>query len=286
MSLSAWPTWVRCWPPTPACGPGWPPPSAGATTPWHRPPASTPRSSMPWWSSPPAPSPRPPADGFAKVQTLKADMDEGRRRRLSKLGFDQAAAGRAGRAPHPQLHVAGRRGARPGYPAARPLPLLPGTGDTDAAAVHRSEAGDAPAVDVSLDDGSIVEHRYPDPLNFRPCATAKTGSTCPSRRRSTASVRGGAGMQDVFYASSIDQGRTFGRNVRVTDRSIGVYARAIGTTQTRHRLLRHGRLLRLAGQSQKPPEHPVRGTSTARRSSSTGSPDAGEPASDKDGIAG
>ncbi len=42
----------------------------------------------------------------------------------------------------------------------------------------------------------------------------------------------GAGVQDVFYASSTDQGRTFSRNVRVTDRSIdrsiGVYAGAIG----------------------------------------------------------
>jgi len=43
----------------------------------------------------------------------------------------------------------------------------------------------------------------------------------------------GAGVQDVFYASSSDQGRTFGRNIRITDRSIdrsiGVYAGAIGT---------------------------------------------------------
>ena len=43
----------------------------------------------------------------------------------------------------------------------------------------------------------------------------------------------GAGVQDVFYASSSDQGRTFGPNIRVTDRSIdrsiGVYAGAIGT---------------------------------------------------------
>ena len=32
------------------------------------------------------------ADGFAKVQALQADMDEGRRRRLAKLGFDHDAA--------------------------------------------------------------------------------------------------------------------------------------------------------------------------------------------------
>jgi len=32
------------------------------------------------------------ADGFAKVQALEADMDEGRRRRLAKLGFDQEEA--------------------------------------------------------------------------------------------------------------------------------------------------------------------------------------------------
>jgi len=32
------------------------------------------------------------ADGFAKVQTLEADMDEGRRRRLAKLGFDRDEA--------------------------------------------------------------------------------------------------------------------------------------------------------------------------------------------------
>ncbi|HET7718470.1 MAG TPA: sialidase family protein [Acidimicrobiales bacterium] len=43
----------------------------------------------------------------------------------------------------------------------------------------------------------------------------------------------GAGIQDVFYASSTDQGRTFGPNIRITDRSIdrsiGVYAGAVGT---------------------------------------------------------
>ncbi len=32
------------------------------------------------------------AEGFAKVQALEADMDEGRRRRLAKLGFSQADA--------------------------------------------------------------------------------------------------------------------------------------------------------------------------------------------------
>lgn len=32
------------------------------------------------------------AEGFARVQALEADMDEGRRRRLAKLGFDQAEA--------------------------------------------------------------------------------------------------------------------------------------------------------------------------------------------------
>jgi hypothetical protein len=32
------------------------------------------------------------ADGFAKVQALEADMDDGRRRRLTKLGFDQEEA--------------------------------------------------------------------------------------------------------------------------------------------------------------------------------------------------
>jgi hypothetical protein len=32
------------------------------------------------------------ADGFAKVQALEADMDDGRRRRLAKLGFDPADA--------------------------------------------------------------------------------------------------------------------------------------------------------------------------------------------------
>jgi len=32
------------------------------------------------------------AEGFARVQALEADMDEGRRRRLVKLGFDQAEA--------------------------------------------------------------------------------------------------------------------------------------------------------------------------------------------------
>jgi len=32
------------------------------------------------------------AEGFARVQALEADMDEGRRRRLAKLGFDQADA--------------------------------------------------------------------------------------------------------------------------------------------------------------------------------------------------
>ncbi|MGI8809796.1 MAG: ferritin-like domain-containing protein [Acidimicrobiales bacterium] len=32
------------------------------------------------------------AEGFAKVQALEADMDDGRRRRLAKLGFDQADA--------------------------------------------------------------------------------------------------------------------------------------------------------------------------------------------------
>ena len=42
-----------------------------------------------------------------------------------------------------------------------------------------------------------------------------------------------AGVQDVFYASSADQGRTFGRNVRVTDRqidrAIGVWSNNIGS---------------------------------------------------------
>ncbi|HWI02427.1 MAG TPA: hypothetical protein VNT52_01115, partial [Acidimicrobiales bacterium] len=32
------------------------------------------------------------AAGFARVQALEADMDDGRRRRLAKLGFDQAEA--------------------------------------------------------------------------------------------------------------------------------------------------------------------------------------------------
>lgn len=43
----------------------------------------------------------------------------------------------------------------------------------------------------------------------------------------------GTGVQDVFYASSTDQGRTWSRNIRITDRSIdrsiGVYAGAVGT---------------------------------------------------------
>ena len=49
------------------------------------------------------------------------------------------------------------------------------------------------------------------------------------------SPRGGSGtgLNDVFYASSSDQGRTFGPNIRITDRSIdrsiGAYAGAIGT---------------------------------------------------------
>jgi hypothetical protein len=52
--------------------------------------------------------------------------------------------------------------------------------------------------------------------------------------RFTPRAVGNTGMQDVFYASSIDGGKTFTKNVRITDRSIdrtlGVSGGAIGSS--------------------------------------------------------
>jgi hypothetical protein len=49
--------------------------------------------------------------------------------------------------------------------------------------------------------------------------------------RHTPRSAGNAGLQDVYYASSSDRGKTFTKNVRITDRSIdrtiGVYSGAI-----------------------------------------------------------
>ncbi len=47
------------------------------------------------------------ANGYDLVGTLQADMDDGRRRRLTRLGFSPADAAELGRTPHPELHVTG-----------------------------------------------------------------------------------------------------------------------------------------------------------------------------------
>ena len=67
--------------------------SSAATTPWPTPPASTRRSSTPWSCWPPARGSRPPwPRATAGSQQLQAEMDEGRQRRLVRLGFPPAEA--------------------------------------------------------------------------------------------------------------------------------------------------------------------------------------------------
>ena len=46
-------------------------------------------------------------EGHRRVMQLTRDMDEGRRKRLMRLGFTEAEAGRSVGASHAQLHVAG-----------------------------------------------------------------------------------------------------------------------------------------------------------------------------------
>ena len=71
------------------CGRRW----SAATTPWPTPPGSTTRSSTPSSCWPPGrgtPRRSPPAT--ARVQRLQEEMDEGRQRRLVRLGFPPAEA--------------------------------------------------------------------------------------------------------------------------------------------------------------------------------------------------
>jgi len=61
----------------------------------------------------------------------------------------------------------------------------------------------------------------------------------------------GSGLQDVYYSSSGDQGRTFTPNLRISDRSIDRKSGCGGTTSaatpSRRRVHRRLGLLRLAG---------------------------------------
>ncbi|MGH9284172.1 MAG: sialidase family protein [Acidimicrobiales bacterium] len=83
---------------------------------------------------------------------------------------------------------------------------------------------------VNDDPGSGVNHESPG------IAIAPNGRIDIAwyDYRYTPRAVGNAGLQDVFYASSSDQGRTFTPSVRITDRSIdrtiGVYSGAIGAS--------------------------------------------------------